>query len=92
MQPRSQNCEKMEGTKPPINYLLRDFRTWLVTEKINDKREEIRISIYRKSSRSSYRKGGVNTIPRIEKLRQTPIADYRKYAIWRILNAVSLQR
>ena len=77
--------QRWDGTRPPINYILRDFRTWLVTEKINDKREEIKISNFRNSNRNSYRYGGANTIPWIEKLLQTPIADYRKYALWRIL-------
>ena len=77
--------QRWDGTRPPINYLLRDFRTWLVTEKINDKRDEIKISSYRNSNRNGSRYYGANTIPWIEKLLQTPIADYRKYALWRIL-------
>jgi hypothetical protein len=78
--------QRWDGTRPPINYVLRDFRTWLVTEKINDKREEERYSKYTISSKnSSYNYGSANTIPWIEKLLQTPIADYRKYALWRII-------
>jgi hypothetical protein len=77
--------QRWDGIRPPINYILRDFRTWLVTEKINDKREEIKISKYKNSNSNSYHYGGANAILWIEKLLQTPIADYRKYAIWRII-------
>jgi Primase X len=77
--------QRWDGTRPPINYLLRDFRIWLVTEKINDKQEESKMVKYRNSSRNSYRYYNTNTIPWIEKLLQTPITDYRKYALWRIL-------
>ncbi len=77
--------QRWDGTRPPINYLLRDFRIWLVAENINDKREEIKNSKYRNSSTNSYRYYSTNIIPWIEKLLQTPIANYRKYALWRIL-------
>jgi hypothetical protein len=77
--------QRWDGTRPPINYILREFRTWLVAENINDKREENKISKYRNSNRNSYSYGVANAIPWIEKLLQTPVADYRKYAIWRIL-------
>jgi hypothetical protein len=77
--------QRWDGTRPPINYLLRDFRTWLIAENINDKREERKFSNYRNSNRNGYRYNSGNTIPWIEKLLQTPIADYRKYVLWRIL-------
>jgi hypothetical protein len=77
--------QRWDGTRPPINYVLRDFRTWLIAEDINDKLEEIKNSKYRNSSTNSYRYCNTNTIPWIEKLLQTPIADHRKYALWRIL-------
>jgi hypothetical protein len=77
--------QRWGGTRPPINYVLRDFRTWLVTEKINNKREESKPAKYRNSNRISSRYCSGNSIPWIEKLLQTPIADYRKYAIWRII-------
>jgi hypothetical protein len=80
------SVQRWDGTRPPINYILRDFRTWLVTEKINDKREERKIRNYKNSNRNSYRYyNTANTISWIEKLIQTPIADYRKYALWRII-------
>jgi Primase X len=76
--------QRWDRTRPAIKYILRDFRTWLVTEKIIDKREEKRYSKYRNSNNICYY-FSASTIPWIEKLLQTPIADYRKYAIWRIL-------
>jgi hypothetical protein len=77
--------QRWDRARPPVNYLLRDFRTWLVTEKINDKREESKTAKYRNSNRIGSRYCSSNSIPWIEKLLQTPIADYRKYAIWRII-------
>ena len=77
--------QRWDGTRPPINYILRDFRTWLVTKNIKDKQEERKISQYRNSNRNSYRYCSINAIPWIERLLQTPIADYRKYVLWRII-------
>ena len=74
--------QRWNRIRPPINYLLRDYRTWLVAEKINEKRSRN----YRKSySNTCLRYNGTDTIHWIEKLLQIPIADHRKYAIWRIL-------
>ena len=56
------------GVRPPIQYLLRDYRTWLVSEKINDKLEEKRCWRYKNSKRSNY--NWTNIIPWIEKLHE----------------------
>ena len=78
--------QRWNGIRPPINYLLRDYRIWLVSEKINEKAENKRSRNYRKSySNSCLCYNGTDTIQWIEKLLQTPLADHRKYAIWRIL-------
>jgi hypothetical protein len=78
--------QRWDGIRPPINYLLRDFRTWLVAEKIKEKTEEKRSRNYRNTySNISFYKNNSTTISWIEKLLQIPIADHRKYAIWRIL-------
>jgi hypothetical protein len=75
--------QKWNGIRPPIQYLLRDYRTWLVAETINHKLE-VRLSSRHRSVKSiGFNKS--DTILWIEKLLQTPIADHRKYAIWRIL-------
>ena len=41
--------QRWDGYRPPIQYLLRDFRTWLVAEKINDKWEEKNVWKHRPS-------------------------------------------
>jgi hypothetical protein len=74
---------KWNGIRPPIQYLLREFRIWLVAEKINDKQQEEKFRKHSKSRSIGYSR--TNTISWIEKLLQTPIADHRKYVIWRIL-------
>lgn len=75
--------QKWNGLRPPIQYLLRDFRTWLVAEKIDDKLTEKRPSRHRSIKGIGYYK--TDTISWIEMLLQTPIVDHRKYVIWRIL-------
>jgi len=76
--------QKWNGIKAPINYLLRDFRTWLVAEKINEQLQTKRSRSYRNTYNNGYYTK-TDTIQWIEKLLQIPIADHRKYAVWRIL-------
>ena len=76
--------QKWDEQRLPINYLLRDFRRWLINEKI----EQQKISSKVRGKRNSVGTGNPRnntTIPWIEKLLQTPLDDYRKFAIWRIL-------
>ena len=70
---------RWDGQKPAINYLLRDFRRWLIDEKL----EQLRLSKNSKKARAEI----INStkIWWIEKLLKTPLDDYRKYVIWRIL-------
>jgi hypothetical protein len=79
--------QKWNGTRPSINYLLREFRTWLVSEIIKDKRKVKSYSKRPKPTKNRFHNFGytTNSITWIEKLLQTPIADNRKYVIWRIL-------
>ena len=78
--------QKWDGIRPPIKYLLRDYRIWLVSEKINEKLREKRPRNYRKSYSHTYLcYNGTGTIQWIERLLQTPLANHRKYAIWRVL-------
>jgi Primase X len=74
--------QKWDGHRPPINYLLRDFRRWLINEKIEQQKLSSRVRGRRKSVGASRNN---TTITWIEILLQTPIDDYRKFAIWRIL-------
>ena len=74
--------QRWDGIRSPINYLLRDYRIWLVAEKINEKRSLNNRNTCRNTG--SYN-SSFTTIQWIEKLLQIPIGDHRKYAIWRIL-------
>jgi non-catalytic primase subunit PriX-like protein len=73
--------QRWDGTRPPINYLLRDYSTWLVAEKINEEKARNYRNTY--SNVSFY--NSTSNITWIEKLLWTPIPDHRKYAIWRIV-------
>jgi hypothetical protein len=76
--------QKWDGHRPPINYLLRSFRRWLINEKIEQQKISSKVRGKRKSVGPSPSRNKT-TILWIEKLLQTPVDDYRKYAIWRIL-------
>ena len=68
------------GYKLPINYLLRDFRRYLIDQRM----EEVKAQRKRQQNNQSFECSD-NAIQWIERLLQTPISDYRKLAIWRIL-------
>jgi hypothetical protein len=70
--------QRWDGQRPAINYLLRDFRRWLIDEKIMQ-----RLTIRRRGRAQTIKSA---TILWIEKLLQTPLDDYRKFAVWRILS------
>jgi hypothetical protein len=70
--------QRWDGQRPAVNYLLRDFRRWLINEKM--KRRSI------DSRRGSTQVTNATTISWIERLLQTPIDDYRKFVVWRILS------
>jgi hypothetical protein len=78
--------QRWDGVRPPIQYLLRDFRRWLVAGKINDKLGK-KISWRYKNSKSidNWSNNWRNNISWIEKLLQMAIEDHRKYALWRIV-------
>lgn len=72
--------QKWDGNRPAINWLLRDFRRYLIQEKIYNS------VIQRKRTRSSpNRKTTPTKRMWIEILLGTPIEDYRMEAIRRIL-------
>ncbi len=81
--------QRWDGIRPAIIHLLRDFRTWLVSEIIEDKRKVKSYSKRPKPIKNRFNNlnfdYATNSILWIEKLIQTPIADNRKYVIWRIL-------
>lgn len=67
--------------KPEITYLLSDFCVYLVNQKAKELIEQQRRpwTNFRQTGSGSY------TLQWIERLLQTPIADGRKYCIWRIM-------
>ena len=71
--------QRWNGQRPPIQYLLRDFTRWLIDEKL----EQLRLSKNSKKARSQTTNSA--TIRWVEKLLQTPLDDYRKFVVWRIL-------
>ena len=76
--------QRWNGFRPPINYLLRDFRRYLIEQKVEQ------LKMQQKHSKNSclleHHNQGHNTpIYWIERLLHTPISDYRKLAVWRIL-------
>ena len=73
--------QQWDGHRPAIQYLLREFRRWLIDEKV----EEHRLLNSRMAHTHTRTINSSSTIWWIEKLLQTPIDDYRKYAVWRIL-------
>lgn len=73
---------------PAINYILREFRKFLINESIRTKViQERRRSMQTKGNRSSQSFANANEsrIWWIEKLLWNPLPDHRKYVIWRIL-------
>jgi hypothetical protein len=69
----------MGWSRPAINYLLRDFRRWLIDEKIK-RRRQLNNGVTRTQTTNS-----TPTVWWIEKLLQTSLDDYRKFVVWRIL-------
>jgi hypothetical protein len=72
------------GYRPEINYLLGGFTRHIINEKYT---ELIRA---RKRSQNNPGTNDPNKVNWIEQLLQTPIADHRKYCIWRVLSAYLL--
>ena len=68
--------EEWNKKRPSINYLLHDFRRYLITQKIKElnKKRETEERLGCQSNKSN------NTIFWIEKLLNTPISDFRKNA------------
>jgi Primase X len=83
--------QKWDGHhKPAINYLLRDFRRYLIQLNVNDRlaepkrqRRHFRIDVIGSATNRDDKK---TIISWIESLLQTPLTDNRKYCIWRILS------
>lgn len=72
--------QKWDGRRIPIQLLLKDFRRWITQEELDQKRK-----IRRLKSKNLSVSIKSNRIEWIEKLLQTPLDDYRKTCLWRIL-------
>jgi hypothetical protein len=70
---------KWNGHRPEMNYLLRDFRHWLIDWGLKREQQGRQKVVRRDKFDNS------NNINWIDKLLQTPISDYRKLTIWHIL-------
>ncbi len=64
-----------------FNHILRIFEDWLIQLKINNRIEEIKISIKKKT----FHRSNNGEIRWIERLLNTPLDDYRHYCLWRII-------
>jgi hypothetical protein len=73
--------QKWNGKRPAIQWITPDFRDYLIQKRIDKIKEKGK-------GKSSFNKPYIhinNKIEWIETLLQTPIADHRKYCLWRIL-------
>jgi hypothetical protein len=73
---------KCDNRRPPVNYLLRDFRRYLIDQRVRGLQSQRR----RRSRRFTVlNESEGNVIHWIENLLRTPLFDFRKLTIWRIL-------
>jgi len=78
--------QRWNGERPPIQLITTEFRTYLIQKRI-DKIQEIQKEQKQRQrfGRSHFNKNTTDNIAWIEKLLQTPIEDYRKSCMWRII-------
>lgn len=82
--------QKWNGMRIDVEPLVHEFRIWLTQQEINlskdnNKKTTIRKPQYQYTTHSKNQSGTVSRIEWIEKLLQTPIEDYRKDCLWRII-------
>lgn len=68
--------------KPTEQFMLSDFRAYLIQELLDEKVKQVRIERERKEKEKrnkNQQRQSSNTIAWVEKLLQTPIGDYRKH-------------
>jgi hypothetical protein len=75
--------QSWNSIRPKINPLLHDFYIYLVNRKIKEIDRYRSLSISCRQPQNHY--GNHNKIMWIESLLKTPLHDYRKFVIWRIL-------
>jgi hypothetical protein len=82
--------QKWDGKRIDVESLTHEFRIWLTQQEINltkdkSKKKTIKKPQYQTSSNRNNQSGNISQIDWIEKLLQTPIEDYRKDCLWRII-------
>jgi hypothetical protein len=81
--------QRWNGCRPQINYLLRDFRRYLIDQKFQQLKHQqsyLKKCCLKKCCPIKYsNKGSNSTINWIERLLNTPICNYRKLVVWHIL-------
>lgn len=76
--------QRWDGKRPSIKWITTDFRVDLI-QKRHDKIEERKRADKIKSRIFSSSNADIPRIGWIERLLQTPLNDYRKFCLWRIL-------
>ena len=79
-----QVVQKWDGKRPAIQWITTDFKLYLIQKrmnKINEKKKRRTLS----KGQIQQRVRQINRIEWIERLFQTPMEDYRKQCLWRIL-------
>jgi hypothetical protein len=78
--------QKWNGIKPPLpRELLEDFRTYLIQKKIEENKQRQKMLRLKRQHNNSNNHNYTHYYEWIEKLLQTPIEDFRKLVLWRIL-------
>jgi hypothetical protein len=72
--------QRWNGIRPPIQYLTREFQTYLIQKRINKIKEQKKLSKSKKRY-SSFSDSVKPKIGWIERLLETPIEDYRKTSV-----------
>jgi Primase X len=94
--PEVKLIQRWDGHRPAINYILRDFRRWLINNKIKERLElqSIQRDLYRLKHKrgngnyNNYNHSNVTSVyyNRLEKLLLTPISDHRKFVCYWLLS------
>lgn len=77
---KSKDNTKWDGQRPPINYVLMEFRRHLIQKKMDLLSNKKRTN----TTLAPIKDNGIYDIEWIEKLLHTSIADNRKFCLWRI--------
>jgi hypothetical protein len=83
--------QKWDDSRPAINYLLREFRRYLIQEKIDTSEYTKKIMRGPKYTYYGNNQKNINrNIDWIEILLRNPTRDFRKFVLWRILAPYSM--